>query len=280
MTNASGSAKNTGMKLRYSGCPLCGSGAFVWHKRVDATAHPFYDPKLDSPILEWMRCETCGHVFTSTYWTAEGWKLIFEKAYANQVASLTEAEIHRHISARIIGKVIDLFIKFRVSPEMWTWLDVGCGNGSLMFTADEFGFDAHGLDLREDAVAAVNKLGYSASCEAIEQYADGWRGQKYFDVVSMADLLEHTPHPKDVLRSAKSVMKDGGLLYVSCPNSDCAIWKMLGDENPYWLEIEHFHNFSRVRLTDLLEECGFDVLYYGITERYRSGMEMICRVRA
>ena len=46
---------------------------------------------------------------------------------------------------------------------------------------------------------------------------------------------------------------------VSMPNSDTVIWRALDwqDMNPYWFEIEHYHNFNRARLYDLLEEGGF-----------------------
>lgn len=34
--------------------------------------------------------------------------------------------------------------------------------------------------------------------------------------------------------------------------------------NPYWMEIEHHHNFSRERLIALLGERGFEVADFGI----------------
>jgi hypothetical protein len=83
----------------------------------------------------------------------------------------------------------------------------------------------------------------------------------------MADLLEHTRFPKETLKAAKRALRPGGLLYVSCPNMDTAVWKMMGDTNPYWWEIEHYHNFSRARLAALLMECGFSILQYDVQQR-------------
>jgi protein O-GlcNAc transferase len=45
--------------------------------------------------------------------------------------------------------------------------------------------------------------------------------------------------------------------------------------NPYWGEIEHYHNFSRKRLYAHLEEQGFRPAEYHISERHRLCMEMI-----
>lgn len=47
--------------------------------------------------------------------------------------------------------------------------------------------------------------------------------------------------------------------------------------NPYWGELEHFHNFGGARLYSLLEAHGFQPLHYTISQRYRVGMEIIAR---
>ena len=48
----------------------------------------------------------------------------------------------------------------------------------------------------------------------------------------------------------------------------------MGEANPYWIEIEHYHNFSRQRLTALLDQYGFDVVHYDIPFRYKAQMEL------
>jgi len=61
------------------------------------------------------------------------------------------------------------------------------------------------------------------------------------------------------------------------PNIESPVWKAMDDTqtNPYWGEIEHYHNFSRTRLYALLEETGFTPVRYGVSERYRAAMEVI-----
>jgi hypothetical protein len=77
------------------------------------------------------------------------------------------------------------------------------------------------------------------------------------------------------------LLADGGVLFISLPNSDSMLWRALDRENanPYWGELEHYHNFSRERLYRLLRETGFEPLRYGISERYRACMEVIARRR-
>ena len=155
------------------------------------------------------------------------------------------------------------------------WLDVGFGNGSLLLTAQEYGFEPIGVDLRKDGVLALKSLGIEAYCD----YVENIEFEKSISVVSMMDVLEHIPYPKEVLLAMHSKMDKDGCLLISCPNSESWIWKFLTRQNQnfYLNTIEHYHNFSRTRLASLLNECGFNVIKYGVSERYRSGMEIVAQ---
>ena len=98
-------------------------------------------------------------------------------------------------------------------------------------------------------------------------------------VISMADVLEHMPFPAKGLEAAHRLLESGGVLFVSMPHYDCATWRLLERSNamPYWMEIEHYHNFSRDRLYRLLAETGFEPMSYAVSERYRVSMEVIAR---
>jgi hypothetical protein len=46
-------------------------------------------------------------------------------------------------------------------------MDVGFGNGSLLFTAMEYGFQPLGVDLRKDCVDSLTQLGVEAYCQDV-----------------------------------------------------------------------------------------------------------------
>ena len=96
-------------------------------------------------------------------------------------------------------------------------------------------------------------------------------------VLSMADVLEHLPFPKEGLQTAHRLIEPGGVLFISMPNTESMPWRLMNRAaaNPYWGEVEHYHNFSRSRLYRLLEDMGFKPLRYGVSERYRACMEVI-----
>jgi 2-polyprenyl-3-methyl-5-hydroxy-6-metoxy-1,4-benzoquinol methylase len=100
-----------------------------------------------------------------------------------------------------------------------------------------------------------------------------------YAVISMADVLEHMPFPATGLMAANRLLAPDGLLLISTPNSGSVAWDLLTrfDANPYWGEIEHYHNFSRQRLSALLEEFGFQVIHFAFSERYKLGMEIVAK---
>ena len=214
-----------------------------------------------------MNCEDCHHQFINGHFTDEALEVIFSKTFEYLNVGY-KIEQQRIISARMIEKIIPF-------KSYGTWLDVGFGNGSLLFTADEYGYEPIGVDLREDVVAALKAEGIQAHCDLVQNI----EFQNSISVVSMMDVLEHIPYPKEVLMSMHSIMDEDGILLISMPNSESWVWKFWNKKNqvPYFNTIEHYHNFSKTRLVSLLNECGFNIKNYGISDRYRSCMEIVAQ---
>jgi 2-polyprenyl-3-methyl-5-hydroxy-6-metoxy-1,4-benzoquinol methylase len=217
--------------------------------------------------MRWKRCTQCAHIFTEGYYTDDACKLIFSKTQKQHQVGF-DVERQRITSSHIIEKVLPY-------ATSGNWLDVGFGNGSLLFTAQEYGFTPIGLNLRMDSVRAMSSLGVESYCKDITELSLN----SECSVISMADVLEHIPYPKHALRAAHGLLSDAGVLFVSMPNIESIVWKALDQQNanPYWGEIEHYHNFGRSRLYGLLRESGFEPVRYGISERYRVCMEIIAR---
>jgi protein O-GlcNAc transferase len=254
------------MRTPYRACPLCDGKEMQTILTADCSNHALYNP-LIPPTMTWQKCAACGHVFTDGYYTKAAFDIVFAKTHDNQKVGF-DLENQRFISARMIEKVLPY-------ARLGYWLDVGFGNGSLLFTAEEFGFIPVGIDLQEDNVQGLRNTGIEAHCVDL----GGLRQPARFSVVSLADVLEHMPYPRDSLRMIHGLLNSGGILFLSMPNMDSALWKALDDShaNPYWGELEHFHNFGRKRLVRLLNENGFEVVRSGISERYRASMEIVAK---
>ncbi len=250
----------------YEKCPLCDHPSLIDSFECDCSKHPLYHSAL-SPVIRWMQCTDCSHIFTEGYYTDDICKIIYSKTNESQRVG-SDLEKQRIVSSRIVEKILHY-------ANEGNWLDVGFGNGSLLFTAEEYGFIPTGLDLRTDTVEAMSSLGIESYCGDITKFSPDSK----FSVISMADVLEHMPYPKNGLRAAHRLLADGGILFISMPNIESMVWEVLdqNNANPYWGELEHYHNFGRSRLYALLRELNFEPVRYGISERYRACMEVIAK---
>jgi SAM-dependent methyltransferase len=257
-------------RIPFKKCPLCAATDFPEFKVAPCSTHPLYQAPLPDTI-HWHRCKHCNHVFTSGYFSEDAVKVLLSKTPPNQKLGFDIEEM-RSVASRIVERVADF------GPSEGAWLDVGFGNGALLFTALEWGYEPVGIDLRKDSVADISRLGIEAHCMDIAALNHPGR----YAVISMADVLEHMPFPADALIAAQRLLTKNGVLFVSTPNSESIAWLALTeqDANPYWSEIEHYHNFSRARLSALLDEHGFRVIHFTISQRYRLGMEIIAARRS
>lgn len=258
------------LKEKFPSCPLC-LGLSI--KIIDADCRNYVSWHEELPsILSWMHCTVCGHVHTEDYWTTVGLEQVFKHTHRGQSAG-GNPDQKRQTWKPVIQNVLTILGGFSflqtIQPSPM-WIDVGCGDGGLVMTAAEFGFHAVGLDARPQTVQALRECGYQAACGDFLTISVEVTPL----VISMMDVLEHIPNPCQALERAHSLLNKNGILIISLPNSDCSSWKLMGNANPYWIEIEHYHNFSRQRLTALLNQHGFDVVHYDIPFRYKAQMEL------
>lgn len=254
-------------RIPYTACPLCDARQIEKLVTADCSKHPLYNPAIPA-TMTWMKCDMCNHVFTDGHYTDEAYKIVFSKTNENQKVGF-DMERQRFVSAKIIEKVTPH------APDTGRWMDIGFGNGSLLFTAHEYGYTPVGIDLREDNVKQLKAMDIEAYCVDMNVLDHPGR----YSVISMADVLEHVPFPKTCLNSVHKLLKAGGVLFLSMPNMDSFLFESLTKAgiNPFWGELEHFHNFGRPRLYDLLRECGFEPVQFGVSERYRACMEVIAK---
>lgn len=245
------------LRTAYAGCPLCGGAGSVVRTEDSGRGSV-------RCLMTWLKCEQCGHVHSSHYFNEVGLKHLL--AVADESGLFGGAIDEQRVKwSQVIERIL------RYGPGE-TWVDVGVGNGGLLFTAAEYGFDVRGIDLRPFVIAPLRQFGYNVElADAMDYDYSG------VDVVVLADILEHVPYPKELLTRIRSQKSEHGALFVSCPNMDTVSWRCAdsADGSPYWNEIEHCHNFTRARLELLLRECGFTPVQYGVSQRYTSCMEII-----
>jgi 2-polyprenyl-3-methyl-5-hydroxy-6-metoxy-1,4-benzoquinol methylase len=133
-------------------------------------------------------------------------------------------------------------------------LEIGCGDGRSLAALRDRGWEVHGLDLDEKAVATARQtFGLPVLCSSIGSagFAD-----EEFDAVVMSHVIEHVHDPIGLLRESIRVLKPGGHLVVITPNTNGWGHRKFGSS---WIGMDrprHLMLFTRFTLERLGKMCG------------------------
>jgi SAM-dependent methyltransferase len=215
-------------------------------------------------------------VHTRHFWTAAGKTEILRNAAVESAGGFSgKLEDERARWTPVIERVIQLrggYPTVLSQSDRPVWVDAGCGTGTLIMTAADYGFAAVGLDTNATAVSRIQSLGFNALQHDFMEL----RFEVIVDVLSLVNVLEQISQPRAALLKAAQVLRPGGILVVGTTDLTSSSWKVMDTEkvNPHWQDLERHHNFARERLLELLKECGFEVVGFSVPPRERGGMEI------
>ncbi len=137
-----------------------------------------------------------------------------------------------------------------------TLLDVGCGTGDFLFAmAKNTGWQVRGLE-PHPAAAARARASYGLTVDECSLEAAPYPAES-FDVVTLWDVLEHLPWPRQALRRISELLRPGGLVVIGVPDRDSFDAKLFG---PAWAGLDlprHFSVFSAHHVARCLNEANF-----------------------
>jgi SAM-dependent methyltransferase len=134
-------------------------------------------------------------------------------------------------------------------------LDVGCNEGRGLSFYSANGYEVEGLEISRVAARTAKSLGFCVHEESI----DHLRSVRPYDVLVLSNVLEHSLDPAKMLKQAHRLLKPGGSLWISCPNSQSWLRTLLGR---YWINWHvpfHISHFSSSTLSALLTRNGFKI---------------------
>jgi 2-polyprenyl-3-methyl-5-hydroxy-6-metoxy-1,4-benzoquinol methylase len=132
-------------------------------------------------------------------------------------------------------------------------LDVGCGSGINSAALAAKGHRLHGVDLSEAGIEKYRRRGFDGRVCDIESGLD--YPDASFDLVFCSEVIEHMTSPEILAAEMSRVLKPGGLLVLSTPNSAFWLYRVLGVFGYTVSELQHpkhFQFFSRRSLLKLL----------------------------
>lgn len=221
-------------------CPACG------HKQMDNHIEE-YNYQLEAIPTRYLlyMCINCGLEF----WHP---RTILREFYEEDKFSLY---IHSYLKSY---SYTTPFLKYPPA-QGGKLLDVGCGEGLFLLDAQRLGFEAHGIDLSQNAIERANAKGlknvYRMFLKEFIEMAMK-KGLK-FDVISFFEVLEHQDDLDNFINDIKLLLKPDGWIVGSVPYKSYGA----GDYPPHhftlWRErpLELFlkRNFGNVTIKGLYD---------------------------
>jgi len=255
---------------RHIPCPLCGvRRATLLYKTPNVHMAVFRDIFAERV----QQCESCGLVFTNPIMPAKKLERYYTRNYLLEglpVPKSLEEFLGEPYKEIWFSKERDLSLILHAKAG-GRLLDIGCASGTLLWLAQQRGFETRGVEVGRGSVEfSRNILGIDVFCGQLEEARFG---EREFDVVTMIHSLEHVPNPRLVMREVRRILKDNGVLIVVVPNfaswsseSHGAGWKWLQPEN-------HYSHFTPATIADMAGREDF--LTAVTTEEGRYGEEEI-----
>jgi methionine biosynthesis protein MetW len=148
----------------------------------------------------------------------------------------------------------DIPLRYLAIPNKGRMLDVGCGDGSAVKTAQDLGWSAEGVDFDPQAVEVARHKG-------LQVHLGGLTDCRYpddsFDLVLMNHVIEHVHDPLATLGEIRRLLRVGGMLVVTTPNGGCWGHRHFGAD---WRGLEpprHLYIFNGYNLDALAQRAGY-----------------------
>ncbi len=137
-------------------------------------------------------------------------------------------------------------------------LDVGCATGIFLYGMKQRGWETFGVEPSHHAAEFARKR---FNLEVVEGYLEEANFESsYFDVVTLWDVLEHVPSPRETLKEISRILKPGGWLVLSLPNPDSWERSWFGKYWAGWDVPRHFHIFNQDTLTHYLQTADLKLV--------------------
>jgi len=257
MTGAVSLPPDAQAQLESVPCTICGRDDFgvLMASRRDprkpVDLEEVFRSSGDEPLQDQLvRCLSCGLVYVRPRlrWDLilEGYRKGSDEGFVSQVAG----------RERTFRRCLERIERTALPPGK-TVLDVGAAGGSFLAEAKKRGYDVMGCE-PSTWMCRFALDHYDLSLQSGTIF-DMPLAKGSIDLLTLWDVLEHTPDPKAVLLRGHELLAPGGVLALSVPDYGSLAARLLGRRWPFLLTV-HLYYFVKSTMKELLGRCGFETL--------------------
>lgn len=148
------------------------------------------------------------------------------------------------------------YLRSRLAGDRPELLDIGAGAGNLCPMARRLGFSYSGVEIVEEA----RRKALSAHGVSLWPSLGDCPADYRCDLVFMSEVIEHVPKPVDLLRGVGTLLRSGGLLYLTTPNANGLRARVEGCGWHSYGAPAHLIYFTDQSLRLALATAGFTVI--------------------
>ncbi len=153
-------------------------------------------------------------------------------------------------------------------------IDVGCGNGALVWWLQQIGFsDAEGVDISSEQIEIAQRLGVNNVKQAdLRTYLKA--KTCFYDIIVLRDVIEHFRKEEiiEILEICYSSLKNTGKIIIQVPNAESPFFGRIR-----YGDFTHEIAFSSSSLSQLLNIIGLTNVQFYATARTINGVRSIIR---
>lgn len=237
-------------------CFLCGADQYdviyeAQHDREkDADLIQKFRASGDELLIDQLvRCSRCGFHYVNPRLRSD---LIFSSyTEGEDPAYVSQVDARERTFASALSEIE------RVAGSKGKLLDIGTAAGAFVAAARAQGWDAEGCEPNK-WLAEWGARHYGIRIRQGSVYDQGYEDHS-FDVVTLWDVIEHTPNPRQMLDRCRELLKPGGVLVVNFPDIGSWVAQAMGRR---WLFLTsvHLFYFDRSTMRRMLESAGYHVV--------------------
>ncbi|KWT84060.1 class I SAM-dependent methyltransferase [Candidatus Magnetominusculus xianensis] len=166
----------------------------------------------------YLRCPSCGCKPVRFRPTTESLQRFYSSTYWYEYQQVHKCPT---VEERFEGDMLDrvpLYLNWLrgLHPPPCKVLEIGSGNGRLLFELKQAGYDCTGVEMDKNLAALVtNKTGVTVVHGSFPPGND-----PIYDLIVIIDVLEHAPDQINFVQNVKSRLSSSGKVLVHCPVLD------------------------------------------------------------
>lgn len=172
----------------------------------------------------------------------------------------------------IVNSVVDEILKIarlelKKPLKQLVVLDVGCGSGAYSFALERYVKRVVGVEPYKPMYdrAVRNKRRFRSNVSFLNKPIESCLLDEKFDLVISLTTIEHMPNAEESFKKIFSLMRNGGIIYLTAPNK---LWPI---ESHYklpflsWLPLPLANFYVKmIGVAESYEDCSYSKTYFGM----------------